>query len=263
MLGILQFHLFVLVVWWWLRYRWWKYNFRFRRDIVPVGLNDEDVLYNLFDTGDIILNRGEYRVWNHPMYYYALYCSISNTIFTHVGIIVKDHVKKKLYVVHCSPRFRSLNDFVGSHAMPHAFVVHDLRWYIHRYHGTTMVRRVERNGFFARQSEALTNIAFGVQQEYQQNNYRFVRIDTIVRRFIGTYHPGESTEVHCAEFAGIVLKRLGLLSNVEEWDLYPDSFSVEKNPSLPGYENKYFHIRQDMNFGLIKNKVLWWTKKVH
>ena len=101
MFGILQFHLFLLVAWWWIQYRHWKSGMKFRDDIVPVGLNDESTLFNLFDTGDLILNKGEYQVWNHPMYYYALYCSISRTIFTHVGIVVKDHIKKKLYVVHC------------------------------------------------------------------------------------------------------------------------------------------------------------------
>jgi hypothetical protein len=274
MFGIIQFHAFLLVAWWWIQYRYWKYEMKFRDDIVPVGLNDENTLYNLFNTGDIILNRGEMHVWNHPMYYYALYCSISRTIFTHVGVIVKDHIKKKLYILHVAPKFTGIRDFLGSHPQPHAFILHDLRHYIQQYKGSTLIRRRKRDSLiftenFKAESETLTNIAHEMYNEYRTGGYRFARLGTIISRYVDMYTDDEhkhSREVHCAEFAGLLLQKMGLLDpNIKSWNVYPDSFSIEKNRELPGYEEVYFYIKQDLNFKSIKNKAVSWykTKKMN
>lgn len=249
MFFIIQFHFFLWVIWWWIKYRWWKYNLKFQANIVPVGTNDETA-YNLFETGDIILCRGEYQVLFHPSYYYALYCSFSGTIFSHVGIILKDHAECKLYILHCSPHFRSLTDFFGDSSMPHAFTIHELSWYVKRYKGTSLVRRRVRHPkhllddtFEREKSGLMTEIGKAVCHEYQTDGYRFVKLWTIMSRFFGNYDNATNKEVHCAEFAGVVLKRMGLLSDVpDEWCLVPDSFSIEKNPRFPGYESQYFRI---------------------
>lgn len=260
MFGILQFHAFLLVAWWWIQYRYWKYSMKYRDDIVPVGLNDEDTLYKLFNTGDIILNKGEYQVWNHPMYYYALYCSVSRTIFTHVGIIVKDPKEKKLYILHVSPKFRGMKDFLGSHPQPHAFILHDLRRYIQQYKGTTLIRRRKRDSLiytdqFQQQSEELTSIAREMLAEYKNGGYRFTRLGTLFTRYLNMYNGECPKEVHCAEFAGLLLQKMGLLhSEIKCWDIYPDSFSIEKNRGLIGYEELYFYIKQDMIFKKLKDR---------
>lgn len=223
---------------------------KFRDDIIPVGLNDESTLYKLFDTGDIVLNRGEYQVWNHPMYYYALYCSISRTIFTHAGIIVKD--AGKLYILHVSPKFKGVRDFLGSHPQPHAFILQDLRQYIQRYKGTTLIRRRKRVLYRSdEESSELTNVAKKMYHEYQTGGYRFTRLGTLISRYISSSDDVQETpnEVHCAEFVGLLLQKMGLLdSGVKCWNVYPDSFSIEKNEKLNGYENVYFNIKQDLKF---------------
>ena len=239
MFFIIHIHVFILVVWWWINYRWWKYNLRYQENVIPVGLNEE-IMFNLFETGDIILCRGEYQVWNHPSYYYALYCSFSRTIFTHVGIIIKDPDTCKLYILHCSPRFQSLGDYFGDESMPHAFAIHDLQWYLKKYKGTSLVRRTKKGG-----KPDLNKIGQAVCDEYRTGGYRFVKVWTIGMRFLGRYDTATCKEVHCAEFAGIVLKRMGLLElheTMKEWNLVPDSFSIEKNPEMVGYENIYFQI---------------------
>lgn len=245
MFFIIQIHLFLLVVWWWIQYRWWKHNLKY--DVIPVNLSST---FDLFESGDIILTRGEYQVWNHPSYYYALYCSISRTIFTHVGIILKDIDAGKLYVLHCSPRFRSYSDFFGNAPMPHAFTLHELSWYIKHCKGTSLVRRKLRNEIDLldptiekEKSWELNQIGQSVCHEYKNNGYRFVKLWTIISRFFGWQYD-TSKETHCAEFAGTVLKRMGLLpESLEEWSLIPDSFSIEKNPELPGWSGEYFLVK--------------------
>jgi hypothetical protein len=218
---------------------------KYRDDIVPVSGDNDDIMYNLFNTGDIILNRGTYQVWNHPMYYYALYCSISRTIFTHIGVIVKDHVKKKLYILHVAPRFRGVYDFLGSHPQPHAFLLHDLRQYINKYNGTTLIRRRQQGSLiYPVNSIELTKIAVKMQKEYKNEGYRFTRLNTLILRYLDMYNGNCPKEVHCAEFAGLVLQKMGLIDqSIKCWDIYPDTFSIEKNKELLGYEEKYFHIK--------------------
>ncbi|MEO9277207.1 MAG: hypothetical protein ABI340_05465, partial [Nitrososphaera sp.] len=245
MFFIIQIHLFILVVWWWIKYRWWKYNLKYQENVIPVGIQSDEILFNLFETGDIILCRGEYRVWNHPSYYYALYCSFSRTIFSHVGVILKDEKSCKLYVLHCSPRFRTLGDYFGDQPMPHAFVMHELQDYIHKYKGTSLIRRRVRDPLSIiddtiekEKSWLLNQIGQSVCKEYQTESFRFVKVWTIFWRYLGSYDTSTCKEVHCAEFTGVVLKRMGLLNNdIDEWALVPDSFSIEKNPGLFGYEN--------------------------
>lgn len=250
MFFIIQFHFFLWVVWWWIKYRWWKYNLKFQSHVVPVS-NNEEILFNLFETGDIVLSRGEYQVLFHPSYYYALYCSFSRSIFSHVGIVLKDYANCKLYVLHCSPKFRSINDFFGDNSMPHAFTMHELTTYIRRYRGTSLIRRRVRHpkhlmdaSFEREKSSLLTNIGQSVCQEYRTEGYRFVKLWTMLGRFLGKYDNATCKEVHCSEFAGVVLKRMGIISGdiSDEWALVPDSFSIEKNPTLLGYEQEYFCI---------------------
>jgi hypothetical protein len=252
MFFIIQIHLFLLVVWWWINYRWWKHNLKYQDNMIPVSIQQEEIIYNLFETGDIILCRGEYYVWNHPSYYYALWCSFSRTIFSHVGVILKDEVTCKLYVLHCSPKFRSLGDYFGDQPMPHAFTIHELQDFIKRYKGTSLIRRRVRdylhlldNNIEKEKSQVLSLIGREVCQEYQTKGYRFAKTWTIILRFFRQYSTATSKEIHCAEFVGIILKRMGLLpkSLSDEWNLMPDSFSIEKNPGLLGYAEEYFYLK--------------------
>lgn len=250
MFFLIQIHLFILVAWWWINYRWWKYNLKYQENVIPVGLNEE-ILFNLFETGDIILSRGNYYVWNHPSYYYAMYCSISRTIFSHIGVVIKDEATCKLYILHCSPRFKSIGDFFGDGPMPHAFTICDLHWYLKRYKGTSLIRRRIRdpmclldNSIEKEKSWLFSQVGQSICQEYRTDGYRFVKLWTVCSRFLGKYDTETCKEVHCAEFTGIVLNRMGLLEkSVDPWNLVPDSFSIEKNPGLTGYEEVYFHIQ--------------------
>lgn len=101
--------------------------------------------------------------------------------------------------------------------------------------------------------------------EYKNGGYRFARLGTIIARYIDMYSETDnkcSREVHCAEFTGMLLQKMGLLDpSIKCWNVYPDSFSIEKNRELPGYEEVYFHVKQDMNFQLIKNKAVTWYQK--
>jgi hypothetical protein len=261
MFFIIQFHIFLLVVWWWIQYRWWKYNLRYQKNIIPVGLNNAEILYNLFETGDIILNRGEYQVWNHPMYYYVLYCSFSRAIFTHSGVLLKDPINKKLYIIHCSPQFKKIRDLFGDDPMPHAFIITDLARYVQQYKGTTLIRRQTRDKINSNKSKEMTELAQNICHEYKTNGYRFSRLGTLVSRFFGQYTSSTKKEVHCSEFAGIVLQKMGLIpDSLNAWYLVPDSFSIEKNPNMPGYEPQYFYIKQDL---LFDKAIDWISKRRH